>query len=220
MASQNTSSLISQVYNSRTVILELLQKQDYVVSEYDGFSVNEINTMKTNNQLDMILEKVIENTGSEGEEKRSNKVYIKYYLAKALRPGNLQEMIDDLFNIEEVLTKDDTLLVVVKDEVNETLTNTVKHIWESEKIFIILQPLQRLQFNILEHVLVPQHRILTEMEKNVIKDRYNVMSDYEFPELSRFDPVAQAIGIRPGQVCEIIRPSKTAITAPYYRICI
>jgi DNA-directed RNA polymerase subunit H (RpoH/RPB5) len=220
MASQNTSSLISQVYKSRSVILELMQKQDYVVSEYDGFSVNEINTMKTNNQLDMILEKVIEKVSSEAEEKRSNKVYIKYYLTKALRPGNLQEMIDDLFNVEEVLTKDDTLLVVVKDEVNETLTNTVKHIWESEKIFIILQPLQRLQFNILEHVLVPQHRILTEIEKNVIKDRYNVMSDYEFPELSRFDPVAQAIGIRPGQVCEIIRPSKTAISAPYYRICI
>ena len=46
------------------------------------------------------------------------------------------------------------------------------------------------------------------------------MSDSEFPELSRFDPVAQAIGIRPGQVCKITRASKTAIEAPYYRICI
>ena len=220
MASQNTSSLISQVYKSRSVLLELMEKQSYVITDYDGFSVNEINTMKTNNQLDMILEKVIENVNPDVDKKRSNKVYIKYYLGKALRPANLQEMIDDLFNVEEVLTKDDTLLVVVKDEVNETLTNTVKHIWESEKIFIVLQPLQRLQFNILEHILVPPHRILSEIEKNAVKDRYNVMTDNEFPELSRFDPVAQAIGIRPGQVCEIIRPSKTAITAPYYRICI
>ena len=220
MASQNTSSLISQVYKSRSVLLELMQKQSYVITDYDGFSVNEINTMKTNNQLDMILEKVIENVNPDIDKKRSNKVYIKYYLGKSLRPANLQEMIDDLFNVEEVLTKDDTLLVVVKDEVNETLTNTVKHIWESEKIFIVLQPLQRLQFNILEHILVPPHRILTEIEKTAIKDKYNVMTDNEFPELSRFDPVAQAIGIRPGQVCEIIRPSKTAITAPYYRICI
>ena len=45
------------------------------------------------------------------------------------------------------------------------------------------------------------------------------MNDTEFPELSRFDPVAQAIGIRPGQVCKITRSSKTAIEAPYYRIC-
>ena len=57
MASQNISTLISQVYKSRSVLLNLMKKQDYITSEYEGFSVNEINTMKTNNQLDMILEK-------------------------------------------------------------------------------------------------------------------------------------------------------------------
>ena len=157
---------------------------------------------------------------SKDDEQFTKKIYIKYYLGKSLRPGNLQEMIDDLFTVEEVLTKNDTLLVVVKDEVNETLLNTLKHIWESEKIFIILIPLRRLQFNILDHVLVPFHRVLDESEKIYIKNKYNIMNDNEFPELSRFDPVAQAVGIRPGEVCEITRPSKTAISAPYYRICI
>ena len=229
MASQNNSSLISQVYKSRSVILDLMEKQGYDISEYKGFSVNEVNTMKTNNQLDMILEKkdikegsidlsakdVLDNTS----ENKNKKIYIKYYLAKALRPNNLQEMIDDLFIVEEVLTKNDTLLVVVKDEINDTMTNIVKHIWESEKIFIVLQPLKRMQFNILEHVLVPYHRVLSEEEKIKIKKRYNIINDYQFPDISRFDPVAQAIGIRPGELCEIIRPSKTAISAPYYRIC-
>ena len=229
MANQNTSSLISQIYKSRGVVLELMKKQDYDVSEYDGFSINEINTMKTNNQLDMILskkpEESTENNDEKGEEINSSKennqkkIYIKYYLGKSLRPNNLQEMIDDLFNVEEVLTKEDTLLIVVKDEVNETLTNSLMHIWESEKIFIIIMPLQRLQFNILEHVLVPPHRILNESEKINVKTRYNIIHDEQFPQLSRFDPVAKAIGIRPGEVCEITRPSKTAISAPYYRIC-
>jgi DNA-directed RNA polymerase subunit H len=213
MASQNTSSLISQIYNSRTILLELMKQQDYISSEYDGFSINEVNTMKTNSQLDMILEKNI------GEEEEHRKIYIKYYLAKALRPNNLQEMIDDLFTVEEVLTKKDTLMIVVKDEINETLTNTVKHIWESEKIFIIIQPIKRLQFNILNHILVPPHRILSELEKTNIKKKYNIVNDNCFPDISRFEPVAQAIGIRPGEVCAIIRPSKTAISAPYYRIC-
>ena len=229
MASQNNSSLISQVYKSRSVILDLMEKQGYDISEYKGFSVNEVNTMKTNNQLDMILEKkdikegaknlsekdVLDNTS----ENNNKKIYIKYYLAKSLRPNNLQEMIDDLFIVEEVLTKNDTLFVVVKDEINDTMTNIVKHIWESEKIFIVLQPLKRMQFNILEHVLVPYHRVLSEEEKIKIKKRYNIINDYQFPDISRFDPVAQAIGIRPGELCEIIRPSKTAISAPYYRIC-
>jgi DNA-directed RNA polymerase subunit H len=224
MASQNTSSLISQVYKSRSVLLELMKKQGYNTLEYEGFSINEINTMKTNNQLDMILETNNQNTVVDGEviedDKNKKKIYIKYYLGKALRPSNLQEMIDDLFTVEEILHKKDTLFVVVKDEVNETLINTIKHIWESEKIFIILMPLERLQFNILNHVLVPPHRVLSESEKIEIKTRYNINNDNEFPDLSRFDPVAQAIGIRPGEVCEIIRPSKTAISAYYYRICL
>lgn len=213
MASQNTSSLISQVYKSRGVILALMKKQGYNVSEYEGFSINEVNTMKTNNQLDMILEKKME-----GKEE-TKKIYIRYYLAKTLRPSNLQEMIDDLFHVEEVLTKADTLYIVVKDDVNETLINTIKHIWESEKLFIVLQPLKRLQFNILEHIFVPPHRVLTTDEAILVRKKYNVVEDSQFPDISRFDPVAQAIGIRPGDVCEIIRPSKTAISAPYYRIC-
>jgi len=210
------SSLTSAVYKSRSIILEQMQSQGYDIGDYSGFSVNEVNTMKTNNQLDMILEKLDEDPTT----KTKGKIYIRYYLAKALRPANLQEMIDDLFNIEEVLKKTDTLLIVVKDEVNETLINTLKHIWEQDKIFIIIQSLKRLQFNILNHVLVPPHRILSIPETLAIRTRYNIMSDSQFPDISRFDPVAAAIGIRPGEVCEIIRPSKTAISAPYYRICI
>ena len=216
MASQNTSSIISQIYNSRNIILELMEKQNYNVLDYKGFSINEVNTMKVNNQLDMILEKEESNNN---EETKKRKIYIRYYLAKALRPNNLQEMIDDLFNVEEVLTKEDTLFIIVKDEVNETLLNTLKHIWETDKIFIVIQPLKRLQFNILEHVLVPNHRILSLSETIQVKNRYNIINDNQFPDISRFDPVAQAIGIRPGEVCEIIRPSKTAVTAQYYRIC-
>ena len=212
---QNTSSLISSIYKSRTIILDLMKTQGYDTNDYEGFSVNEVNTMKVNNQLDMILEKTTEDV----DMKRKPKIYIRYYLAKTLRPQNLQEMIDDLFNIEEVLGKQDTLFIVVKDEVNETLINTLKHIWEQDKIFIVIQNLKRLQFNILKHVLVPPHRVLSSAEVIAIKGRYNVMDDNQFPDISRFDPVAQAIGIRPSQVCEIIRPSKTAISAPYYRIC-
>jgi DNA-directed RNA polymerase subunit H len=220
MSNQNIS-LISQIYKSRNVIIQLMDTQGYDITDHRGFSVNEVNTMKTNNQLDMILEKKKpKEVAGDDVPKDYKKIYIKYYLAKPLRPATLQEMIDDLFSVEEILTKKDTLFVIVKDGVNETLINAVKHIWESDSIFVILIPLKRLQFNILEHILVPPHRVLDEAEKIYIKNRYNMVNDAEFPELSRFDPVAQAIGIRPGQICEIERPSKTAISAPYYRICI
>jgi DNA-directed RNA polymerase subunit H (RpoH/RPB5) len=213
----NTSSIISAIYQSRNVLLEQLGTQGYEIADYAGFSVNEVNTMKLNNQLDMLLTIKDKDQKEKGENVR--KTYVRFYLTKALRPANLQEMIDDLFNVEEILTKNDTLFIVVKDEVNDTLVSKIRHIWESDKIFIVIQPLKRLQYNILNHVLVPPHRIMSNEEILKIKERYNIMSDTQFPDISRFDPVAQAIGIRPGQVCEIIRPSKTAINAPYYRIC-
>jgi len=39
------------------------------------------------------------------------------------------------------------------------------------------------------------------------------------PDISRFGPVAQAICIRPGEICKIQRSSRSAITSDFYRIC-
>jgi DNA-directed RNA polymerase subunit H (RpoH/RPB5) len=216
MTSQNSSAIISTVYTSRNTILDLMGKQGYNIEDYGNFSVNEVNSMKQNNQLDMLLEKKEENPVT----KRKNKIYIRYYLGKTIRPSNLQEMIDDLFNLEEILKKDDTLFIIIKDEINETLTNELKHIWESDGIFIVIENIKRLQFNILDHELVPEHTIVPESEVVNIMKKYNITDKIQFPDISRFDPVSRAIGLRPGQLCHIVRPSKTAIEADYYRICI
>jgi DNA-directed RNA polymerase subunit H len=193
-----------------------MRKLDYNVADYEHFSINEVNSMFQNKQMDMLLEKNKENPNTG----RKNKVYVLFYLAKAIRPANIQEMIDDLFNLEETLTKEDTLLIVTKDEMNDTLMSNLKHIWETDKIFIIVQNIKRLQFNIHDHILVPPHRVIDDEELTTIKTKYNITDDNQLPDISRFDPMAQAICLRPGQVCEIIRPSKTAIQSKYYRLCV
>jgi DNA-directed RNA polymerase subunit H (RpoH/RPB5) len=211
---QNSSSLISSIYKSRKNLIDLMKKQNYNVNEYANFSINEVNSMYQNKQLDISLEK---NTDSV----EKTKVYIHYILEKpTLRSAELQEIIDDLFNLEETLTKNDTLIIIIKEDMNETLTNEVKHIWERDNIFVTIINIKRLQFNILEHQLVPPHRVLPLNELLVIQKKYNITKLTDLPEISRFDPVAQVIGIRPGQVCEIIRPSKTAIKSYYYRVCV
>lgn len=213
---QNSSNTISSIYKARQTIIALTKKLEYNVTDYEYFSVNEVNTMFQNKQMDMLLEK----TKEDPQTGRKNKLYVLFYLAKAIRPANIQEMIDDLFNLEETLTKEDTLLIVTKDEMNDTLMATLKHIWETDKIFIVVQNIKRLQFNIHEHVLVPPHRVINDEERATIKTKYNITDDVQFPDISRFDPVAQAICLRPGQICEIIRPSKTAIQSVYYRLCV
>jgi DNA-directed RNA polymerase subunit H (RpoH/RPB5) len=217
MASQNSSILISHIYNSRKVVLELMKKQGYNVNDYANFSINEVNSMKQNNQLDMLLETKDTYVTNENPKK---KIYIRYYLASRPAPKNIQEMIDDLFVLTETLKKTDTLFIIIKDDPNETLINELKHIWESEGIFIVIESIKRLQFNILDHVLVPPHRVMMESEVKQVMTKYNITDRVQFPDISRFDPVARVIGLRPGQVCNITRASKTAIETNYYRICV
>ena len=218
MVNTNSSVLISQIYQSRKVVLELMDRQGYDVSGYSNFSVSEINAMKQNNQLDILLETKPETNGEKSPN--GKKVYIRYYLAKTIRPTNINEMIDDLFVLTETLKKTDTLYIIIKDNANETLINELKHIWERDGIFIIIESIKCLQFNILNHILVPQHNVISETEVNNIMTKFNITDKIQFPDISRFDPVSRAIGLRPGEVCKIIRPSKTAITTNYYRICI
>ena len=198
---------IITVHKSREVLLDILTTRGFNTEEYKGFSINEIHALFVNKQLDILLE----NT--------DKKVYIKYYLEKTIRPTNVHDIIEDLFNIEQILTPTDDLIIIIKDEPNDTLQKLQKYIFEHEHIFVTIINIARLQFNILNHALVPSHRIITKEEAEEVKTKFNVTQDQQFPTISRFDPVSQVLGIRPNEIVEIIRSSKTAITTKFYRIC-
>ena len=206
--SKNTSTL----FKSRTILLNLLGEQGFNTTDYEEFSVNEVHIMNNKEQLDMLM-------SSADSDDTKKKVYVKYHLAKTLPRQNINDYIDDLYNLEQVLSKGDTLIIVIKQQPNDPLLNILRQIWEQDGIFIIVYNLERLQFNLLEHSYVPKHVIMNEAEIIEMKKKYNIKDDIEIPEISRFDPVAVAIGMRPGDVCKIVRPSKTAITANYYRLC-
>jgi len=165
--------------------------------------------MYTNKQLDMLLVNPTNN----------KKIYIKYHLGTKLRHNYIHDYIDDLFNLEEILDTNDDLIIISKDKVNDSQTKLMRTLFIKDNIFFTIFNLKQLQFNILEHTLVPPHTILNKKEVDEIKIKFNINNDKQFPEISRFDRVAMAIGIRPGQVCKILRPSKTAIETKYYRLC-
>ena len=206
-----TSNRILSVYKSRKTITELLTHQDYDTSGYDNFSINEIDAMFANSQLDMLV----------SNEKNDKKVYVKYYLtAKQIRPANLDDIIEDLFAIENVLTKNDTLIIIIEDEPNDTIITKVKYLYDHDGIFVVIHNINRLQYNILNHKLVPECVILGDAEIEEMKKKYNIVDSKQLPEISRFDPQALAIGLRPGQICLFKRESATAMFYDYYRVCV
>jgi len=206
-----TNNRILSIYNSRKNILEILESQGYDTSGYAEFSSNEIDAMYSNSQLDMLISKP-------SDEK---KVYIKYFLqSKQMRKENLDDFVEDLFTIESILTKNDTLVIIANEDPNETITNKVRYLYDHDGIFVVIHNIKRLQFNILKHHLVPKIDILDEAEVEALKKKFNLKTTKNLPDISRFDPQALAICLRPGQVCKLTRKSATAMTTEFYRLCV
>jgi len=237
MAQISQSSQIDEIYKSRKIMIALLKRQGYDVANYSEFSIHEVHTMFQTKQLDMLFTKGPTTSGIDTPPTASGiatasasttegiaangakKVYVKYHIDKSLRPVNVYEYIDDLFNLEEVLTKKDDLIIIIKDKPNETIEKTLKNIWEQDGVFVTIFNIKGLQFNVLDQTLQPLFYALSEEEGAAIKAKYNILTNDQMPDISRFSPVAQAIGLRPGQMCHIVRPSKTAILANFYRVC-
>jgi len=207
----SSNNRIVKLFKSRLTIIDLLEKQGFNVEEYKYFNMSEIDAMYSKQQLDLTFE----------NEDNKKKVYVKYYLdSKQIKPPTLDNIIEDLFEIENVLTKNDTLIIITDEEPNDTIINKIKFLFDKDGIFVVIHNIQRLQFNILNHELVPKCKILSDEELSNLKATINIKDNSQLPEISRFDPQALAMCIRPGQVCELIRKSLTSLETKYYRVCV
>jgi DNA-directed RNA polymerase subunit H (RpoH/RPB5) len=163
--------------------------------------------MNKNEKLDLLLT---------NEDSNKGKIYIKYNLTKGLRPQNIDDMIEELFDVEQILTKQDELLIITKNDPNDTLLNHLERVWLVNKVYVNILSISRLGFNILKHSYVPPHEVV---DKDTISEKFNIKDDSQYPDISRFDPVAIVLGFRPGILCKITRPSPNAIESDYYRLC-
>lgn len=71
-------------------------------------------------------------------------------------------------------------------------------------------------FDIMTHGLVPEHVLLSEKEKKMLFEQYNI-SLSDLPKISAADSAIQHLKAKPGDVIKIIRKSPTAGHADYYR---
>lgn len=206
-------SKITILYNSRKTMMDLLINLNYDVSGYNVFSINEIDTMNQTDQLDMLVH----------HKTDTKKAYIKYYLPEKQKQISrlvVDEIIDDLFHVENILTKQDTLIIIMDEEPNESNINKMNFLYEHDGCFIVMHNIKRLQYNILNHQLVPKMTIMKEDEVIQLMLDKKIQHLNQLPEISRYDPHALVMCLRPNEVCKIERNSVTALNCIYYRVCV
>ena len=213
----STNSYIKQLYNARKTIISYLKNNNYDCSDYEDFCFEEINIMKDTDNLSFTVENPL------GE-----KCYVKYEIDTTFKHNVLKKnsiltlkskIFDGVDGEEPILTKNDTIFIVTTNYSEDSVHAMIKHSWETEGIFIVLFNLAHLQINILNHSYVPKHIKLTNEEAIEFYKKYNV-NETQIPEISRFDPVARALCLRPSQICKITRYDKISYKNDYYRICV
>ena len=198
---------------SRGILLDMLERRGYDVSNYKNYSINEIRIMRENKTLDMRLEK-----------ESGPKCYVKYNIYKKLKSNELTKIVKNNFiNEDAELTPNDELIIICNDNnilISKKYSNFMSKLenFYYKNYFVQIFNVDSLLFDVTKHNLVPEHIILSDDEKQDILKQYNI-SENKLPRISRFDPVAKFIGIKPNQVCKIIRNSYTCGESVYYRIC-
>ena len=148
MSSTSYSPLISKIYKSRNIILEILKDRGYNVDDWTDFSVTEVQAMFNSKELDIMVE----------HPTTKKKVYVKYHLAgtksgtsmSRLGPSHIYDYVDDLFDIEEILTPNDDLIIISKDKTNQTIKDLVEQLFIKDKKFVNIYNLHDYLFNVLK----------------------------------------------------------------------
>jgi DNA-directed RNA polymerase subunit H (RpoH/RPB5) len=205
------SNLVNTIFIAIKNIQELLTNSGFTVSEEPD--LNTVERMFQQNKLNTIYNNPL-----------NQQLQTYFFLSSNLRESNLEDIIEEVYINNESFKNDDILFIVIKDEISSTTQESLNHKlineWEQHRRLVIYMSLKRLQFNLLKHVLVPKHVILTREEEDEMRKEYNVKDDTQLPEISRFDPAALTIFMKPGQICRIERISKTTITSLFYRKCL
>ena len=204
------NSNINEIHTSRKILLKQLNRGGYDVSKLEDSTLNEIYYMNTNNDLDFV---VTNNMG--------NIISVKYFINKPLKVSTVQTITSELFTEDGFEPSLNIIIILVDSEPNISILDSIKQIYAEENVCFIIYNIKRLLFDIHEHVMVPNHRILTENEKKSLFLKYSITNPKnELPTISRFDPVALSIFIKPGEICEITRSTINGINGYYYRLCV
>lgn len=183
------------IVNSFGIILEMLADRGEDLGDITKEHINDV--LKVDN-IKQVIEIII------------NKIKIIYFTPMKFKWTEVKKNFED----EE---KYSNYILVVQENITQ---NNMKAI-NALNLPIEIHLLNRLQFNITKHHLVPKHELIRD--KRVIDDvieKYKLKNKYQLPIILKTDPIAKYYGMKNGDLVKITRSSETAGEYIMYRCCL
>lgn len=223
------AQILDYIYKSRKIIITMLKERGFNVESYNSYSKDDLNILveqgnskiyssSENGPLDILVKK----TNEEGKEES---LFVKYRMDKFKKTKSLEQQILDIFN--STLKKEETLIIIHLDNIEFKPTKKesnvelfIDDLYTKYGYFVQLYGIKNLSFDVRNHFTIPQHKLITKKQQKELFIKYNIKQDSNFPTIRREDPQAKFIGLKPGEICHILKPSLTNIYIDYYRICV
>jgi DNA-directed RNA polymerase subunit H (RpoH/RPB5) len=233
-------STIDLIVRSRPVILEILESRGYDVSVYKDVSPTDMYMLASKKPSVLTItakkkspdsatpkDRVVVLYWTENKLYRQSagsfleKIYAKLETAPAegddeeAAAGGAGEFEDDV-NIDP---HRDEIVILMSEPYHDQYNQLALSAW-GKKVRVSFFALKNLISNPAKHFMVPPHRKLSPDETAEIQKSLHMRSVNEFPHIKfHFDMQSRVIGLVPGDVVEIQRPSETAGIYTFYRVC-
>ncbi len=192
----------SDLFKVRKTILEMISDRGYSIPDEENISFEEFIAKYNNKNLDIFI--------NNGDDK---KIFVYFHNdIKNFSKADLKNIMVKM--IGEYNDSNMSIILILKDKENSAISKELaKDSFKNVEVFLK----KNMMFNITHHVYVPKHIILTPEEEKEVLEKYNTTRG-KFPKISKNDPVAKYYGMKPDQICKIIRRSPEVGESIYYRL--
>jgi DNA-directed RNA polymerase subunit H (RpoH/RPB5) len=163
----------------------------------------------TENKPDNNIYKIALDNNEPNTEKKEMYIYVIPYKVSSIQKTT---EIGDFLNEYKSYPK---ILVITNISYKNIFNIKMSKVYPYTEIFLE----KELMINIIDHISVPKHELLTDAEMKDVLESYNAKRR-EIPEILVTDPIARYYNAKHGQMFKIIRPSETAGYVPYYRLVV